>query len=164
MDLKNDWPEIRQIVESAGRSSFSFSIATVDAKGCPHITPIGSLILRDDCTGYYFEKFPVQLVENLDKNNRVAVLAINGDFQTFWLEALSAGKFETFPGMRLMGTASARREATEDEIKSWQERVSFAEGLPGHEILWKNMKTVRDIHFDGCKPVLCGEMTAHLRQ
>ncbi len=164
MDLINQWPEIRQIFEDAGQSSFSYSIATVDANGYPHVTPIGSLILRDDRTGYYFEKFPVQLGANLDKNHRVAVLAINGDFQSFWLEALSAGKFKTFPGMRLMGKASARREATEEEIKSWQQRVSFAEGLKGHEILWKNMKTVRDIQFDSCRPVLCGEMTAHLRQ
>lgn len=29
-------------------------------------------------------------------------------------------------------------------------------------VLWKDMRTVRDIKFDGYKPVLCGEMTAHL--
>ena len=162
MKLADRWREIRRVFESAGRSSLHFSVATVDPDGYPHITPIGSLILRDDCTGYYFEEFPIQLTENLDENKRIAVLAVNSD-QTYWLEALTAGEFKTYPGMRLTGTASGRREATEDEMKTWQQRVGFAEGLKGHEILWKDMKIVRDIQFESYKPVLCGEMTARLR-
>ncbi len=161
MDLINHWNEIKNIFEAAGKSSLHFSVATVGSNGYPHVTPIGSIILRDDCTGYYFEEFPVGLPKNLEKSTRVAVLALNSD-PTYWLESLSNGEFKTYPGMRLMGTASGMREATGDEISAWQKKVSFAEGLKGHSILWKDMKTVRDIKFDAFKPVLCGEMTAHL--
>lgn len=161
MTIKDHWQEIRDVFEAAGQSSLHFAVATVDVDGYPYVTPIGSLILGDDCTGYYFESLPVQLKENLEKTGRVTVLAQNSD-PTYWLESLSSGQFKTYPGMRLMGAALGVREATEEEIFAWQEKVRFAEGLKGHNILWKDMKTVRDIRFDDFKPVLCGEMTAHL--
>ena len=161
MDLVQNWEEIRKVFDSARQSSLHFSLATVDSEGNPHVTPIGSLILRDDCTGFYFEEFPIGLPQNLGKNRKVAVLALNSD-PTFWLESLSGGRFAAFPGMRLMGTVQEKREASKEEIEAWQQRVSFAKGLKGHDILWKNMKTVRDIEFDDFKPVLCGEMTDHL--
>lgn len=161
MNLMDNWKKIMEIFDAAGRSSLHVSVATVDAGGNPHIAPIGSLILGDDGTGYYFEEFPQQLPENLETNKRITVLAVNSD-PAFWMEALSGGKFSTYPGMRLMGTASPIRVATPAEIDAWHQRVSFAEGLKGHDIMWKDMKMVRDVAFDSCKPVFCGEMTAHL--
>lgn len=161
MKLSENWAQIKQVFEAAYASSLHFSIATVDSKANPCITPIGSLILRDDCTGFYFEEFPHQLSQNLEQNNRVAVLAINSD-SNFWLNSLSKGKFASFPGMRLTGKALKKRDAMPEEIDAWQQKVSMAKGLKGHDILWKNMKTVRDIEFDGFRPVLCGEMTRHL--
>lgn len=161
MNLKNDWTQIKQIFELAAQSSLHFAVASVDAQGYPHITPIGSLILRDDYTGYYFEELPMHLPENLKAHKQVSVLALNSD-QSYWASSLVSGKFETYPGIRLMGITSERREGSNEEIDVWQQKVKFAQGLKGHDILWKEMKKVRDIQFTGVKPVLCGEMTAHL--
>lgn len=161
MDLQNDWNKIKQVFEAAGASSLHFSIASVDGNGYPHVTPIGSLILRDNCTGYYFEELPVKFPDNLKKCRHVSVLALNSD-PTYWMNALSTGKFDTYPGIRLMGTVSEKREARSSEIDTWLQTVKFAEGLKGHDILWKNMKMVRDIEFTDVRPVNCGEMTAHL--
>lgn len=161
MKLADKWEEIRKIFDAAGQSSLHFSVATVDSSGNPHVTPIGSLILRDDYTGYYFEEFPEQSKKNLDQNKKVTIMAVNSD-QNFWAEALTSGKFSIYPGMRLFGTDLGRREANTDEINAWQDKVGFAKGLKGHDILWKDMKIIREIKFDGCKPVLCGEMTDHL--
>lgn len=163
MNLTNFWNDIKAQFEAAWQSSLHFSVATVDSNGNPHVTPIGSLILRDDCTGYYFEEFPVRLPENLKNSPRVAILALNSDL-TFWMESLTDGTFKTYPGMRLMGKSIGSREATSEEIAAWQQKVSFAEGLKGHAILWKDMKMIREIQFDEFKPVYCGEMTAHLHE
>lgn len=161
MNLKKDWNKIRQVFDSAGQSSLHFSVASIDAQGYPHITPIGSLILRDDCTGYYFEELPALLPDNLNRSRHVAVLALNSD-PSYWMTSLSSGKFETYPGVRLTGVALERREGSIEEINAWQQKVKFAEGLKGHDILWKNMRMVRDIEFTDVRPVECGEMTAHL--
>ncbi len=161
MELKNNWAEIKQIFESASQSSLHFSVASVDKQGYPHITPIGSLILRDDYTGFYFEELPTQLPDNLKECRHVAVMALNSD-QSYWTNALVSGKFETYPGIRLMGKALERREASDKEIDVWQQKVKFAHGLKGHDILWRNMKMVRDIEFTSVRPVECGQMTAHL--
>lgn len=160
MTLKDKWQEIKAVFEAAW-SSMHVSVATVDTEGNPHVAPIGSLILRDDFTGYYFEEFPEQLPKNLDGSGRVAILAVNSDAK-YWLESLSNGKFKSFPGMRLKGTSLGTREANSAEIAAWHARVKFAEGLKGHNILWKDMKTVRELTFDDFKPVLCGQMTADL--
>ena len=161
MEPIDKWSEIRQVFESANKSCLHVAMATVDSEGSPHVTPIGSLILRDNCSGFYFEEFPVQLSDNLRENNRVTVLALNSDLN-YWLESLTNGKFDSFPGVRLMGTVSEIRDANQDEIDIWQEKVAFAKGLKGHKIMWSGMKRVRDITFDGFKPVYCGGMTSHL--
>ena len=48
--LQAAWPTLRQLVSG---SAYDVVIASVNDDGSPHITPIGSLFLRDDCTGYY---------------------------------------------------------------------------------------------------------------
>jgi hypothetical protein len=73
-----------------------YAFATVNDKGEPHVTPIGGLVLRDDCTGCYFEEYPVHLPANIEKNNRVCVLAVNAKLQ-FWGKALAEGKFDSPP-------------------------------------------------------------------
>ena len=54
MKLEDKWEEIKKIFDAAWTSSLHFSVATVDSSGKPHITPIGSLILRDDLTTVIF--------------------------------------------------------------------------------------------------------------
>jgi len=54
--------------------------------------------------------------QNLDRDQRICVLAVTGGFW-FWLKALFRGRFDAHPGLRLTGHAGARREATEEEVK-----------------------------------------------
>jgi hypothetical protein len=61
-----------------------------------------------------------------------------------------------------MGSAGKKREATKEEIAMWQDHVKPARGTKGHDILWKDMRMVRDIYFDSFEPVSCGEMTQDL--
>ncbi len=57
MDMKKNWLIIREIF----RGTFNMVIASINEDGSPHISPIGSIHLRNDCTGYYLERFPVRL-------------------------------------------------------------------------------------------------------
>lgn len=65
MDIKENWKDIKKLFSESFRSSFHYAIATVNAEGDPHVTPIGSLILMGPGRGYYFEEFPRQLPQNL---------------------------------------------------------------------------------------------------
>ena len=118
MSLEQSWPDIRKVFSGAN----SFLIASVSPGGFPHMTPIGSLCLRDDCTGYYLERFPQELRRNLEQCDRVEVIALLSRRST-WLRALVRGRFDVFPAMRLRGHAGARRVATQEEQDRWQRRV-----------------------------------------
>lgn len=161
MDIEQNWGMIKDVLQSAMASSRHCSFATVDEEGLPHVTPIGSLALRDDCTGYYFEEFTRQMPKNLGANQRVCILAVNSGF-FYWYKAISSGRFPAFPGVRLYGTVGERREATGDEIAAWHNRVKRARKTRGYKLIWENLKHVRDIKFDSFRPVTTGQMTAHL--
>lgn len=161
MKIANHWQTIQKVFNDTRTGSVHYAIATVNDDGSPHVTPIGSLFLRDDETGFYFDKFPAHMCENLDNNPRVCVLAVKSD-PNFWILSLTDGKFDTPPAVRLMGTAGKKREGTKEEIAQWQDHVKHARGTKGYDILWKNMRAVRDINFDSFEPVLCGAMTSGL--
>jgi uncharacterized protein len=158
MEIGNHWGTIREVFEDGFKSCFNFAVASVGRDGMPHITPIGSLILKDDCSGFYCEDFPSRLPENLKHNPRVCIMAVNAD-KVFWGRALVEGKFPSPPGVRLYGTAGEAREGTREEIEMWQKKVSFARALKGYKIMWENMHVVRDITFDSFEPVGLREMT-----
>ena len=107
------WNLIRPIFDNAFKSCMHFAMATVNADGSPHITPIGSLILREDPTGYFFDEYCTRTRENLSRNPRVCFLAVNAD-RTFLVKSLIKGKFSAPPAVRLMGTVKELREATPD--------------------------------------------------
>jgi len=161
MEMGKHWKTIQMVFQESRGSSTHYAIATVNADGSPHVTPIGAMFLREDTTGFYFDEFPVNMSNNLDRNPRVCVLAVNSNPQ-FWQKSLVAGRFESPPAVRLMGSAGKKREGTEEEIALWQDHVKLASGTKGHDILWKDMRMVRDISFDSFEPVLCGEMTQGL--
>ncbi|MCG8640235.1 MAG: pyridoxamine 5'-phosphate oxidase family protein [Desulfobacterales bacterium] len=161
MKIEDHWPEIQTLFEKAVKSNKYVSIATVDKSGNPHITPIGSLVLNDDCTGFFSERFPVKMVENFKYSDRVSVMAVNTGF-FYWFKAIRRGKFESPPGVRLYGSVGEPREPTPQEADMWQERVKFARGTKGHGYLWKGLSAVRDIRFDDFKPVTTGKMTQGL--
>jgi hypothetical protein len=58
------WRTIRDIVGRAKKSSLHCAIASVDYDGAPHITPVGTVFLRDDRTGFYFDHYTSALVKN----------------------------------------------------------------------------------------------------
>lgn len=158
MELADNWELIRKVFDEGFKSCFSFAIASVGRDNTPHITPIGSLILRDNLTGYYCEEFPSRLPENLNLNQRVCVMAVNAD-KAYWGRALLEGRFSSPPGVRLYGTAGIPREGTPEEIEMWHKKVDFTRALKGYKILWENMRMVRDIEFDSFEPVLLSQMT-----
>ena len=161
MEISRHWDAIKGVFDEAFKSSMHFAIATVSEDGSPHVTPIGALILRDDCSGFYFEENPVRLPRNLKINSRVCVLAINSD-KMFWLKSLTDGKFVTPPGVRLYGRAGRLRGATPDEIALWQAKIAPLKGTKGYDLLWSRFSQVRDIAFDAFEPVETGEMTGEL--
>jgi hypothetical protein len=163
MEIGHHWQSIMAIFDSSFRSSLHYAVATVNEDGSPHVTPIGALILRNDKTGFYFEEFLNNMPKNLERNNRICVLAVNSDM-SFWGKSLADGTFEVPPAVRLKGTVGDRRKATDEEIGQWHERIGFTRGTKGFDLLWKNMGTVRDIHFDSFEPVSTGEMTRQLWQ
>ena len=161
MEIGRHWKTIKMVFKESLNSSLHYAVATVNEDGSPHVTPIGALFLRDDTTGFYFDKFPVTMPRNLEQNRRICILAVNSN-PSFWQKSLVAGKFDIPPAVRLMGFAGEKREATEEEIAKWQNHVQLARGTKGYDIMWKDMRMVRDIYFDSFEPVSCGEMTQDL--
>ncbi len=161
MELEKDWNEIRKVFEEGLKTSHHYAVATVNPDGSPHVTPIGSLMLDDDCKGVYCEEFPKNMPRNLAHDQRVCVMALNNGL-LFWLKSLFTGRFKKPVGVRLMGVAGKRREATPEESARWMKRVRPFRGLKGHDLLWKNLKHVREIHFDSCEPIRMGKMTRGL--
>jgi len=161
MDMGKHWKTIHTLFEESYMSSLHYAIATVNEDGSPHVTPIAALFLRENKTGFYFEEFSVNMARNLNRSPRICVLAVNSD-KAFWINSLTAGKCETPPSVRLIGTVGERREATGEEIAMWQERVAFARGIKGYDLIWRDLRMVRDICFDSFEPVLLGEMTKEL--
>lgn len=157
MSLVESWPEIRKVFAQAT----SCLIASVSPDGFPHMTPIGSLWLREDCTGYYLERFPQALPRYLDQCDRIEVIGLISSPGT-WLRALVSGRFGIFPGMRLRGHAGARRPATEEEQERWLRKVRRLRWTRGHALLWRTMSHARDLRFDGFEPVRLGAMTEGL--
>lgn len=153
-DLEAAWPEIRRVF---ARSIYA-SIATVDADGCPHVTPIGSLLLhREPGRGFWFERFTTQMPRNLEGETRLCVLAVNTRI-SLWGRALLTGRFPEAPGFRLAGTAGARRPATERELDLFQRRVRPARWTRGYKLLWDGMAGGREVTFDRVLPIRLGKM------
>ena len=161
MEIGKHWKTIQAIFQECRRSSTHYAVATVNEDCSPHVAPIGALFLREDKTSFYFDEFTVNMSRNIERNPRACILAVNSNL-TFWQQSLLVGKFKTPPAVRLMGSVGKKREATEEEIAMWQNHVKVARGTKGYDLLWKNMRTVRDIYFDSFEPVSCGQMTQDL--
>jgi uncharacterized protein len=161
MDLETNWPQIKLAFDAAIKSSLHSAIATVGADGFPHVTPIGFVFLRDDYTAYYFEEYTKRIPENLAHNPRVCLLLVNSS-SFFWLSSLFKGKFASSPGIRLMGTAGARRTATEQEKAAYRARVKPLRKLKGYDMIWRDLGHVRDVALERFEPVSYPQMTEHL--
>ena len=161
MDIRKNWKLIRKTFDDSHASSFHYAVATTNEDGSPHITPIGAMFLRDDMTGFFFDQFPVNMSKNLARDPRVCIMAVQSD-ANYWGTALMEGIFRVPPAVRINGRVGEKREAIPEEIDMWQKKVEFTKGMKGYEILWRDMRHVRDIEFDDFNPVLMGEMTRGL--
>ena len=159
MDIEKEWDQIKRIFRDGAKSSMYFAIASTNPDGSPHVTPIGSLILYGPGYGVYADEYPAILSRNIAHNPRVCVLAVNSG-KGFWLKSLIRGKFSRHPGLRLTGIAGKKRPGTQQEIQNWLNRVKVFRRFKGYDLLWRHMKYVRDIHFDGVELLSLGKMGA----
>jgi hypothetical protein len=151
----------RKVFRRALRTSLHYAMATVGEDGAPHLTPIGSVLLSDPGRGIYFDIFSSQLSQNLDRDPRVCVMAVDSG-KSFWLASLARGHFTAPPALRLTATAGPRRPATLSEQRRWLRRVRPVRRLRGHQLLWGNLTHVRDLTFHTALPVHLGKMTEPL--
>lgn len=158
MNLKADWIQIKKHFDKSFSQNLFISLATVDAENIPTVTPIGSLFLNYDQTGFYFEKYPTKLPLNAVINPNICALAVNNS-KWFWIKSLYKGKFKISPGIKLYGTLGEKRKASDKEINRLNQRMKLTKGLRGNTYLWKKMDYVREITFTKVETVNLGKMT-----
>jgi len=161
MDIRTNWSAIRKHFNTSFRSNFHVSIASVDKDHNPTVTPIGSLFLNDDLSGYYFEKYPQKLPSIVDINPNVCILCVNSS-TGFWLKSLLKNKFNKYPGIKLYGQLGEKRNATDRELKRLKRRMKATNLLNGNSYLWGDMQSVREINFIKAEKVNLGKMTKDL--
>tara|TARA_B100001063_G_C16485871_1_gene414939 strand:+ start:29 stop:535 length:507 start_codon:yes stop_codon:yes gene_type:complete len=152
MNIMEDWSKVKKVLEVGQASTIYCSIATVSTNGIPHITPVGTVFLRDDQTGYFFDHYAESLGKNIDLNPNVCIMAVNSG-RLYWLRSLIKGRFVSPPGVRLYGKAGAIRPASAEEIEKIEKRVKPTQFLKGARALWSGFTHVRDIEFTSYKPI-----------
>ena len=162
MDIKENWKLIKKHFNNSFKTSLSVSIATVNKENTPTITPIGTLFLNKNQTGFYFEKFPKKIPENFKNNKNLCVLGVNSS-KWFWIKAIYKLKFSSYPAIRLYGELGERRKATDIEISRLNRRMRTTKGLKGNKYLWGKMEYVRDIHFTKAEGINIGKMSENLQ-
>lgn len=161
MEIEKDWSNIRTHFNESFRSNFYVSIASVDENNMPTVTPIGSLFLNNNMTGFYFEKYPTKLNKNAKKKNNICALGVISN-NWFWLKSLFTGKFNKNPAIKLYGKLGQKRKATKKEVNRLNRRMKSTKGLKGNTYLWGKMEYVREIKFTKAEKINLGNMTAHL--
>ena len=161
INLKKDWNNIRIHFSKSMASSMYVSIASVDENQMPTVTPIGSLFLNRDQTGFYFEKFATKLNKNSTQNKNICVLAVNSS-KWFWLQSLFKGSFSQYPAVKLYGELGDKREATAKEKRAFRRRTRSTKILKGHQYLWNDMSMIREIKFTKAEKINLGKMTREL--
>jgi len=161
MDLIENWTAIRKHFSQSFGSSLHVSIASVDVDNAPTVTPIGTVFLNKDQTGFYFEKFISTLPKHTANNNQICLLAVNSS-KLFWLKSLFKGRFDNYPAYRLYGSLGKQREATQGEMRALKRRMKMTRNLKGHKYLWNDMTKVREIRFNKGEKINIGKMTKTL--
>lgn len=161
VELNNNWDKIRGHFRLCIQKNMHVAIASVNQNNQPTITPIGSLFLNKDHSGFYFEKFASKLNKNSKTNNNVCILAVNTG-KWFWIKSLFRGKFSSYPAIKLYGELGEKRDASSLEYRAFQRRVRSTKKLKGHQYLWKDMSQVREIKFTKAEKINLGSMTKHL--
>lgn len=136
----------REIIRYYGDYKQTSMIGSVNGEGQPNVTPIGSLCLKDDFSGYYFDLFTKELSDNLDRNNNVCVLYVNTGI-LFWFKSLCINDYKKPPGIKLIGYAGNRRKASAEEIELFRNKTKALKMLKGYHTIFGGLSYVRDIKF-----------------
>ena len=157
------WATAKAVVHRARASSLHCAVASINADGSPHVTPIGSVMLGAPGEAIYFDVFNVTLGRNLDHDPRCAILAVDSRKAT-WVRALLAARFDVPPGVRLIGTVGPARPVTEAEIERFRRAARAALRTKGGRQLWGHPERfqARDVTVTGVIPVRIPAMTQHL--
>jgi len=161
MDIQKNWHIIKRHFNKSFRSNFYVSIASVNENNEPDVTPVGSLFLNHDQSGFYFEKYPVTLPKNAETNRNICVLAVNSSLW-LWLKSLIRGRFNSYPGVKLYGKLGEKRLAGDREIGKLKRRMKQTKGTKGNKYLWGDMQYVRDIKFTKAEKINLGKMTLNI--
>ncbi len=161
LNITSDWQKIRKHFSTCIGRNMHIVIASVNNDNVPTATPIGSLFLNDNQTGFYFEKFAAKLSKSATGNKNICLLAVNNN-KWFWLKSLVKGKFAKYPGVKLYGELGEKREATPQEFRAFQRRVRYTKKLKGYHYMWKEMSMVREIQFTKAEKINLGKMTRTL--
>lgn len=161
MDLISNWKNIRKLFKKSTLRNLHVSIASVDTNNQPTVTPIGSVFLNKNQTGYYFEKFPSKLPQCAEHNKNICLLAVDSGL-IFWAKSLINLKFKSYPAVKLYGILGQRRKATTAEIAKFHRQLKPFSFFKGHDYLWGDMDYVREITFTKGEKINLGKMTQHL--
>ncbi|MFD0862727.1 hypothetical protein ACFQ1M_10975 [Sungkyunkwania multivorans] len=161
MDILADWEKIRIHFSKSFRRNLHVAIASVDAENNPTTTPVGSLFLNADQTGFYFEKFVTKLPVNATTNNKICVLGVNSN-RWLWIRSLYEGRFRQYPALKLYGELGALKKASDAQIRALARRVRRTKDLKGHKYLWDDMIYVREVTFTKAEKINLGKMTRGL--
>lgn len=161
IDIIKNWPQVKEHFRKCIKANMHVAIASVDENHIPTVTPIGSLFLNANQTGFYFEKFATKLNKNSKTNKSICILAVNTG-KWFWIRSLFKGKFSAYPAVKLYGELGEKRDATSKEFRAFQRRVRSTKSLKGHQYLWKDMSQVREIKFTKAEKINLGTMTKEL--
>lgn len=161
INLEENWQKIRTHFSKSFAANMHVSIASVDKENLPTVTPIGSLFLNDNQTGFYFEKYASKLNINSKTNKKICVLAVNSG-KLFWLKSLLKMSFSDYPAVKLYGELGMKRDATDKEYRAFQRRIRQTKRLKGSKYLWQDMSMIREVTFTKAEKINLGKMTKDL--
>ena len=155
----NEWRNILKFYGSYTHATASPALpycafSTVNEDGTPRIAPYTSLVLGDNCKGFYFDELSRHTSANLVRDQRVCVLVVKNS-KWFWIKTVILGRFDHPPGIRLMGAVGERREATKEEVDAFKRPLHRLKFFKGYEPIWGFMKFGREIFFDAFETVKC---------
>jgi len=65
------------VIRKCFNQSLFISITSVDVDNNLTVTPISSLFLNNEQTGFYFEKYPTKLPQNAQASPNICTLVVN---------------------------------------------------------------------------------------
>ncbi len=163
MEIEPHWEMIKSTFEASMASSKHCSVATVDADGNPHITPIGFLFLESPSKAFYFEEYTEAIPNNLRHNQKLCLMVVNSGF-LFWFKSLLKGQFISPPGLRLYGEAGEIRRAKPHEKRRYLDKMKSSENLKGNKLIWQGLDAVREISLTSFKPIAYPQMVGKFCQ